>query len=127
MAKYRGARSVPAIPRRSLRTPRSPRSPPETPASLGNKTKSRQSGVDYVAAIFCLAELHKSHVDDEPNRTAQCVRLGLCREARTRNPQHLAGSNLIRGMTDQGSAGDPNFARGETTFTSAKAKKARGC
>jgi hypothetical protein len=41
--------------------------------------------------------------------------------------QVLAGSNLIRGMTDQGSAGDPNFARGETTFTSAKAKKARGC
>ena len=29
----------------------------------------------------------------------------------------LAGSNDIRGMTDQGSAGDPNFGRGETIMS----------
>jgi hypothetical protein len=31
--------------------------------------------------------------------------------------QVSAGSNQIRGMTDQGSAGDPNFGRGETIMS----------
>jgi hypothetical protein len=35
-------------------------------ASLVKKAKSRQSDVDYVAAILCLAALHKNHMY-EPN------------------------------------------------------------